>query len=166
MLIAALVAPAILYFLVHALHDRVQGNWPSFLYPAFAIAAAAAYGTITARAGRVMRIVKYSAVPLAFLLTLAVYVQAMFGVIALREPVSRLLAFGIGRVTGDLETLRAQNGANAIVTTSYGLASWFSFYLPSHAPVVQLNERYRWLDQPRPSPPESFGAASLRYRTP
>ena len=42
-----MVAPAMLYFLIHALHDRVQGNWPSFLYPAFAIAAAAAYEAVS-----------------------------------------------------------------------------------------------------------------------
>ena len=38
-----MIAPAAVYFLWHSLHDRVQGNWPSFLYPAIAIAAAAIY---------------------------------------------------------------------------------------------------------------------------
>ena len=32
-LLLALIAPALIYFLIHALHDRVQGNWPGFLYP-------------------------------------------------------------------------------------------------------------------------------------
>src|SRR6185437_3359855 len=41
-LLSALVFPSAVYFLVHSLHDRVQGNWPCFLYPALAIAAAEA----------------------------------------------------------------------------------------------------------------------------
>ena len=41
-LIAAMVAPLITYFLWHALHGRVQGNWPEPIYPAFVIAAALA----------------------------------------------------------------------------------------------------------------------------
>ena len=45
-LLFVLVGVALLYFLQHALHDRVQGNWPCFLYPALAILAA------DARAGR------------------------------------------------------------------------------------------------------------------
>src|SRR5271156_5982491 len=39
-LLLATVAPAAAYFFVHALHDRVQGNWPAPLYPALAILAA------------------------------------------------------------------------------------------------------------------------------
>ena len=34
------IAPAALYFLLHALHDRVQGNWLAPLFPASAILAA------------------------------------------------------------------------------------------------------------------------------
>jgi len=41
---AMLTWPGVLYFFVHALHDRVQGNWPAFLYPAFAILAVSAFG--------------------------------------------------------------------------------------------------------------------------
>ncbi|HJW40565.1 MAG TPA: glycosyltransferase family 39 protein, partial [Rhizomicrobium sp.] len=46
-LLAALVFPSALYFLIHSLHDRIQGNWPSFLYPALAIAAAQAWMEVT-----------------------------------------------------------------------------------------------------------------------
>ena len=38
-LFVALMIPAILYFVWHSLHARVQGNWPSFLYPMFVICA-------------------------------------------------------------------------------------------------------------------------------
>ena len=37
-----LMVPALAFFLWQSLRGRVQGNWPSFLYPAFAVAAVAA----------------------------------------------------------------------------------------------------------------------------
>ena len=39
-LLACTIAPAAVYFLLHSLHDRVQGNWLAPLYPAAAILAA------------------------------------------------------------------------------------------------------------------------------
>jgi hypothetical protein len=39
-----------------------------------------------------------------------------------------------------------------VLTTNYGLTSWLSFYLPSHPPVVQVNERFRWDNEAAPDP--------------
>ena len=39
-ILACTIAPAAVYFLLHSLHDRVQGNWLAPLYPAAAILAA------------------------------------------------------------------------------------------------------------------------------
>ena len=36
-ILACTIAPAAVYFLLHSLHDRVQGNWLAPLYPAAAI---------------------------------------------------------------------------------------------------------------------------------
>src|SRR5258708_15709632 len=41
-LLVAMMTPSAIYFLWHSLHDRVQGNWPSFFYPPLAISAPAA----------------------------------------------------------------------------------------------------------------------------
>jgi hypothetical protein len=68
-----------------------------------------------------------------------------------REPISRMLAVGIERVANDIEILRAQNNANTIVTTSYELRGWLSFYLPTRPPVIQVNERFRWVNEPAPA---------------
>jgi hypothetical protein len=82
-----------------------------------------------------------------------IYAQAVFGIIpVVREPISRMLAVGIGRVTDDIEILRAQNNANAILTTSYEMQGWLSFYMPTRPPVIQVNERFRWLNAPAPAP--------------
>mgnify|MGYP003345811176 FL=1 len=43
-----------------------------------------------------------------------------------------------------------QTGAKAVLTTNYAPTGWLAFYLPSHTPVVQINERYRWLNEPEP----------------
>jgi len=150
-LIAALVAPAIAFFIWQSLRGRVQGNWPSFLYPAFAVAAVAAILSPELQEWRGLRWPARLATPVALVMTGLIYAQAVWGIVpVIREPISRMLAVGIGRVANDIEILRAQNNANAILTTSYELRGWLSFYLPSRPPVIQVNERFRWLNEPVP----------------
>jgi 4-amino-4-deoxy-L-arabinose transferase-like glycosyltransferase len=151
MLIAALMMPAIAYFLWHSLRGRVQGNWPSFLYPAFAMAAAAAIMSPALQGWRALRWSRRLALPVALTMTSLIYAQAVWGIVpVVREPVSRILAVGIQRVVDDIEVLRAQNNAGAILTTSYELRGWLSFYMPSRPPVIQMNERFRWANEPTP----------------
>jgi 4-amino-4-deoxy-L-arabinose transferase-like glycosyltransferase len=151
MLIAALMAPAVAYFIWHSLRGRVQGNWPSFLYPAFAIGAVAAITSRTLQQWWALRWSRRLAAPVALIMTGLIYAQAVWGIVpVVREPISRMLAVGIGRVANDIEVLRAQNNAQAVITTSYELRGWLSFYLPSRPPVIQVNERYRWLNEPEP----------------
>jgi hypothetical protein len=91
-------------------------------------------------------------VPFAAAAIALIYAQAVWGVIPrVRDPVSRLLAVGMNRVVYDIESLRAATHAQAILTTSYALTGWFSFYIPAHPPVIQVNERFRYLDQPAPA---------------
>ena len=152
MLIAALMIPAIAFFLWQSLRGRVQGNWPSFLYPAFAVAAVAACLSPTLQQWRALRWSARAATPLALVMTGLIYAQAVFGIVpVVREPISRMLAIGIGRVTDDIEVLRAQNNAKAVLTTSYEMRGWLSFYLPTKPPVIQVNERFRWLNEPAPA---------------
>jgi len=164
-LLGAMIAPATAYFLWHSLHDRVQGNWPSFLYSALAIAAAAAYGDVSgASKSSILRFSRRFAVPLAAAMVALIYAQALWGVVPrVRDPVSRLLAVGMDRVADDIESLRAQNHANAVLTTSYALTGWLSFYLPTHPAVIQLNERTRYLNEP--PPPAALFAGPLLYVT-
>lgn len=154
LLVAALLAPATAYFLWHSLHARVQGNWPSFLYPAFCIAAAwpAQAGGL---AGRLLRFSRAAAVPTAVLLTLAVYAHTFWPLVAVPgtyDPVARILAVGYGPIVEQVDALRRQAGAKGIVTTSYALTGWLAFYLPSHPPVMELTERDRWLQEAPPAP--------------
>ena len=151
-LIACLMIPGMAYFAWHSLHDRVQGNWPSFLYPGLAVAAAAVYLNLPENS-RILTLLRRLTIPLAALLVTGIYSQALFDVIpGVRDPVSRLLAYGMDRVVGDIDGWRAQEHATAIVTTNYALTGWLSFYLPGHPPVIQLNERSRYLNE---APPDS-----------
>ena len=151
-LIAALMVPAIAFFLWQSLRGRVQGNWPSFLYPAFAVAAVATLSSPALQRWSGLRWSAGAALPVALLMTGLIYAQAIWGIVpVVREPISRMLAVGIGRVADDIEILRSQNNAGAVLTTSYELRGWLSFYLPSRPPVIQVNERFRWLNEPAPS---------------
>jgi hypothetical protein len=151
-LLSALVFPSALYFLIHSLHDRIQGNWPCFLYPALAIAAAQAFALTdwSKWTAPVWRVSRRAATPVAAVLLLAVYAQALFGVIPFgrSDPLARLLAVGFDGVAQNIEKHAA--GSAAILTTDYASTSWFSFYLPADRPVVQVNEPFRYADAPVP----------------
>ena len=163
-LLASLVFPSALYFLVHSLHDRIQGNWPSFLFPALAVAAAQAWraGDWTGWTQAVWRVCRPLAVPVSAALLIAVYAQALFGVIPFgrSDPLARLLAVGFDGVAQNIERLRHANGATAVVTTDYESTAWFSFYLPDHPPVIQANEEYRYPDA-RPAGADLLAAPAL-----
>jgi 4-amino-4-deoxy-L-arabinose transferase-like glycosyltransferase len=129
-LLIALALPAILYFAVHSLHDRVQGNWPCFLYPMLAVAAAECRHWI-----------RKPAVPVAAALLVLCYAQALSGALPLgrNDFVSRLLAFGVPEVVAQVEATQP----GTILTTDYETTAWFAFY--GHVPVVQVTEPQRGL---------------------
>jgi 4-amino-4-deoxy-L-arabinose transferase-like glycosyltransferase len=151
---AMLVWPAVIYFFIHALHDRVQGNWPCFLYPAFVILAAGAFGDTGSRPAPGWR--KWCArlaAPVAALFLLTAYAQAMTGFIPLgaRDPLPRLLGAGVKTLADSLAKDTRQNLAAAILTTDYESTAWLRFYQPG-LKVIQLGEVYRYPRAPMPDP--------------
>ncbi len=140
----ALIWPALVYFCVHALHARVQGNWPCVLYP---MAAAAAAGVFLSEGkSRLKAWSARLAAPTALALLAAAYVQTLFGVVPMgrKDPAARLLAVGMPKVAAHLATLKTANGAAAILTTDYATAAWMNFYLPAGTVVADIGEEYRW----------------------
>jgi len=140
-LLTALMLPAIAFFLIHALQDRVQGNWPCFLFPAFAILAADSWSEAGWK-----RWVSIAAVPLAAVMLLLVYLQALTGILPLgnRDPVPRLLGLGFHGVA-DSVAHAARGGG--VATTDYETTAWLRFYEPG-LKVVQLGEPWRYPDAP------------------
>jgi 4-amino-4-deoxy-L-arabinose transferase-like glycosyltransferase len=153
-LLGALVWPLTLYFAWHSLHARVEANWTAPIYPAFALAAAAAAHGMDWH-GRTALLVDWArrlAVPLGIAITFFLYLQGMFGIIPLgaADATARQLGPGWPALGAQIDALRMQVRAPAILTTSYATTSWLAFYLPTRPPVVQVNERIRWINAPEP----------------
>ena len=165
-LLGALIAPILIYFLWHSLHERVQGNWPECITPALICLAALAVHMLPGKSrglGDVARWCERLAAPVALGLAALVYAQALFAVIPLgrHDPTSRLLGFGWREAADEIDAMRARTGALVLLTTDYTMASSLSYYLRSHAPVEQVNDRIRWANEPQP--PASLFAGQMLY---
>jgi hypothetical protein len=151
-----MVWPLTIYFVLHSLHSRVEGNWTGPVFPALAIAAAVAAHGVVWR-GFPAKVAVWSvrlAAPVGLATAAIVYLQAMFGIIPLgaRDPTARQLGAGWPALAAEIDALRMKVGARAVVTSSYPVTSWLSFYLPTRPPVVQIDERIRWINAPPPDP--------------
>jgi 4-amino-4-deoxy-L-arabinose transferase-like glycosyltransferase len=148
----ALIWPSIAYFVLHSLHDRVQGNWPSFLYPALAVCAADAASRTDWKgwAERLAALSRRAAIPVAAVLLVLLYVQALTGVVPLgrKDPMQRLLAFGLPDMSKEIVREVSAHRASAVLTTDYAMTAWLRFYLPADLPVIQVDEPFRWTTSP------------------
>ena len=145
-----------LYFVWHSLHSRVEANWFAPVYPAFAIAAAAA-GNLVAWSGRARRVVEFClrwAAPSGILLFALVVLQANTGVLTGYRRDASVRSAGIGwrEVARQIEAVRAREGATCVLALDYGTTSWLSFYLPAGTCVAQRGQRFRWVNMPEPDP--------------
>jgi 4-amino-4-deoxy-L-arabinose transferase-like glycosyltransferase len=144
LMLAILVWMGLGYFFQHALHDRVQGNWPCFLYPALAILAADAF----ALTGFFWRRVSLFAAPLAAALLIAVYLQALVAWAPVKkDPLARLLGREFAPIADVVDALVQAHLADAVLTTDYQTTAWLRFNHPDMK-VVQLNEPQRYPDAP------------------
>jgi 4-amino-4-deoxy-L-arabinose transferase-like glycosyltransferase len=143
---AMLVWPGLIYFLIHALHDRVQGNWPCFLYPAFVILAVSEFAETGWR-----KWCARAAAPVAAIFLLVAYGQALTGFLPLggRDPLARLLGVGFKPVADSLASAARAQGIGAVLTTDYETTAWLRFYEPG-LKVVQVEEPYRYPAAPIP----------------
>ena len=155
-LLNAMVWPIVLYFAWHTFHGRVEGNWPEPIYAAFVIAAAAAVDKIKWN-GAWAAVARWSqrlAVPVGLAIAACIYLQAVFGILPLGpiDPTARALGAGWKELGAQIDQVRAHLGAPIVLTRNYGLTGWLSFYLPSHPPVEQINERIWYVNAPAPDP--------------
>lgn len=146
--------PFALYLLVHALHDRVQANWPAPLYPAFALIAAdaaARAGDLHGRTGRMLSALRAWVAPVGIATGLVAFLLLMhpsgFGLAGL-DPARRYR--GWDAAAAEIEAKRVEVGAAWIATGAYGPTAMLSWELQG-VPVVQLDERLRYAAAPPPS---------------
>ncbi len=143
-LLMAVSAPLLGYFLLHALHDRVQGNWPAPLYPALALlaarAAARTFAPLSAALG-----VTFAA---------AVYLHLASGWPAL-GPADPALRIGGWREVANRVRAEAQGrGAGFVVAKGYASTSLLTYY---GAPATEAGEPERWGFRPsHPMSPEGL----------
>lgn len=141
-LLLCMIAPAVVYFVIHALHDRVQGNWPAFLYPMLAVLAADAFGHDGK--GWASRL----AIPVAALVLIAAYLQASTGLLPLKgDPLARLLGVGMRDAASELALLKEQKNADAILASDYEMTAWLRFYAPTLR-VIAVDQPNRYLEAP------------------
>lgn len=166
LMLAILIWMGLGYFFQHALHDRVQGNWPCFLYPALAILAADAFAI-----GARIRWISLAAAPVAALMLLLVYADTQWGFLHLpkgssngfdavgahglaktvkrleKDPMDRLLGRDFAPIGEVVAALVKAHLADAVLTTDYQTTAWLRFNYPGMK-VVQLNEPQRYPDAP------------------
>ena len=158
---ALYIAPAVLYFCIHALHDRVEANWTAPLYPAIAILAgeAAARGPQWAkRAAAVAGLIGATAITLIF-----AHVVSLWPPLGAADPLARFGGWREVARSVDAEA-HAENAA-FILAQTYGATSLLTYYGDGATPVMELREHARWIFQP---PPEMklFAASGLALGEP
>ena len=158
-LLIALTLPLVIYFAAHALHGRVLPNWLAPAYPMLAILAAqgaAGFSDAMIRHRAVL-----SAIMISGVITTVIYVHALipFYVSAkAREPTHQLR--GWAEFAAKVDAAARQSGAAYLATTSYGTTGQLAFYLDRKWPVMQLDERLRYVHLPAP-PRELFSRSGL-----
>jgi 4-amino-4-deoxy-L-arabinose transferase-like glycosyltransferase len=165
-LLGALLWPSLVYFLWHSLHDRVQGNWPCYLYPVLAVLAASLWAKSDWEGWRagVRRWSLRLAIPVAAVLIAVGYAQALAGIVPMgrKDPLARLLAVGLPAIVADVDALRRSHGAETVITTDYATTAWLAFY--SRFPVVSFGEDYRWPNlQPTATPAPALYVVEDRH---
>lgn len=135
-LLIASVASALAYFTLHALHDRVQGNWLAPLYPALAL--------LAARALREMRMAPMASAALGLTATAALYLHLASGWPRLGPADPTLRLGGWRELASEVFDVAEQRKAGFVLAQGYAATSLLSFYGANGAPVVEDGEPERW----------------------
>ena len=155
-LLNAFIWTIVLYFTWHSLHSRVEANWFSPIYPAFAIVAAVAAHAVDwrERSRRLADVSLRWAAPVGIVMFVALVVQANTGVLTgfRRDATVRSIGVGWTELARQIEAVRSRVGAACVLAGDYGTTGWLMFYLPKGTCVLQRNERIRWVNMPEPDP--------------
>ena len=150
-LVAATILPMLLYFFLHALHDRVQGNWLAPLYPALALSAAIGIETLVPEHRR--QAVFRTAVGLGFVVSAIIYAHALSPIRAafvLKDPTEQM--HGWPALSDAIDEKRREVGAGWVATSSYASTGQLAMALKGRSEVAQLNDRIRYIFLPPLSP--------------
>ncbi len=153
LLLGGASVPVLLFFLVHSAGQKIQPNWPGFVYPAAILAAVHGFLAVS-KEGRVPEWTRaaFQLAPwLGIAFTLAAFLQLGLGVLpieAKKDPTARLK--GWAKLGSDVAKLADSQGAAGILTANYALTGELAFYGGKDRPVLQLSERIRYANLPAP----------------
>jgi len=152
--------PFLAYLLYHSLQARVQANWPAPLFPALALIAAV--GVTQGRPSSAwLKRIGGTGVLVGLVVSVVVQFHAVSpitGSLKRKDPTFQLR--GWPEVGAQLSALAEREAAGFLATTGYGLNGQLAFLFNGHLPVVQLNERIRYVMMP-PVDPALFEAPGL-----
>ncbi|HKT53611.1 MAG TPA: glycosyltransferase family 39 protein [Caulobacteraceae bacterium] len=134
--------PFAAYLVVHSLHDRVQAHWPFPLYSGLAIIAA-----VTADASELTGWglwIRRRADRVGLVVSAVVLIHMSFSTTDIASFDPMLSLRGWPQFTGEVERLRAAEGAAWVGTLSYGETAELDAGKAIHAPIVELRERDRY----------------------
>jgi len=154
-LLIAAVGPMLLYFLLHSLHDRVHGNWLAPVYPVLAILGSEAAFQISTFGERMRPWIILSrrlSVPVGLSLAGVGYLQALLAPIPINPAIDPIAAAitGWSDLALAVDGFARREGASYILTSTYILTSELMYYEPRPIPVIQFNERLRWVSFEQP----------------
>jgi len=141
-LLLATIAPALAYFLLHALHDRVQANWPAPLFPALIVLAARAIVQAS------LRRTAYAAITLGAAVTGAAYLHlaTAWPAFGPYDPLARI--GGWRELSARASSVARAQGARYLLAHGYAATSLLTFYGPQAPEVVEAEEPERWTFRP------------------
>ena len=154
LLLGAMSVPALAFFFVHAASQKIQPNWPGFVYPAAILAAVHAFLAISQErrtpswAGASFRLAPW----IGFAFTLTAFLQLGAGALPLaakKDPTSRLK--GWSQLGASIGQLQREQGAGIVLTDRYAITGELAFYGRSPEGVAQINERIRYAGFPAPN---------------
>ena len=153
LLLGGATAPVFLFFLVHAASQKIQPNWPGFIYPAAILAAVHGFLAVSKeRAVPAWIAASFRLAPwMGIVFTLAAFIQLGLGALpieAKKDPTARLK--GWAQFGSDIAALADAQGAVSILTQNYAATGELAFYGANGRPVLQTGERIRYANLPAP----------------
>src|SRR5208337_2163269 len=139
LLLGGATAPVFLFFLVHAASQKIQPNWPGFIYPAAILAAVHGFLAVSKeRAVPAWIAASFRLAPwVGIVFTLAAFIQLGLGALpveAKKDPTARLK--GWAQFGSDIAALADAQGAVSILTQNYAATGELAFYGANGRPVL------------------------------
>ena len=164
LLLGAMSAPVLVFFFIHAASQKIQPNWPGFLYPAAILAAVHGFLTYSGERETApwVRTCFRAAPAIGLAFTIAAFVQLGFGLLPIpskKDPTARLK--GWAALSREVVQLQKDNHAALILTDRYAITGELAYYTAEPQAVLQINERIRYINLPPIDDAGLQGASAL-----